>query len=227
MKLVQKSSIYMNDQQRIVVKAGLLQLLLGLIMIMMLMRCTNRENQLPKAKEPNIVLDTNQTNGQLKDSMYVPIAGYLSNEVKSSLKDLETKNFSKGAIADQVLDYLKKGDNDFGVEFKFIELRFEKRTATFSEKFAQEIIDLATLMNKFPNMKIKLMSYTDNIGDEKTNDKLSEDRALAIRKRMMEHGVHADRVIIKAFGEKYPVGDNKTYNGQMINNRIEMMILSK
>lgn len=155
------------------------------------------------------------------------IASHHSEDIKSKLRELEKQEFSKGSIADQVRDFLKRGENDFGEEFKFIELRFVNRTAVIDPKFGKEVKDLAVVMNEFLNLKIKLMSYTDNIGDEKLNEKLSQDRAESILKGLLDAGISKERVIIKSYGEKYPVANNKTFDGQLLNNRIEMMILHK
>jgi outer membrane protein OmpA-like peptidoglycan-associated protein len=122
---------------------------------------------------------------------------------------------------------LKRGENDFGEEFKFIDLRFVDRGYEINPKFGQEIPDLATIMKAFPNIRIKLMAYTDNVGEEKANEQLSANRAMAIKSGLETAGISGERIEISAFGEKYPVADNSTTDGRMLNNRIEMMILSK
>ena len=217
-----------NQKQLIVFKAGLLQLLLGFIMLFLMLKCTNKEKPVTTEEVPKsgLAVDSGKT-AEPFDSTYVPISGHHTEEVKQKLRDLENKNFPKGTIGHQLLDFLKLGENDLGETFKFIDLRFEKKSAKWDEKFAHEILELATIMNQFPNLKIVLMAYTDGVGEEKPNEKLTEERALKVKNRMMEASVASERIEIKAQGEKYPVGDNKTYVGQMINNRIEMMILSK
>ena len=229
MKLVQKSMIMINQKQLIVFKVALLQLLLGLLMLFILSRCNSRENH-PSASVQNrlkTVQDSIQKKAAEVDPDYVPIASYYTEEIKQKLRDLEQLKFEQGTIGNQVLNYLKKGEKDFGDDFKFIDLRFEKRDANINEKFAHEITDLATIMGHFPNMKIKLMVYTDNVGGEKANDVLSENRAKEVKKRLVGAGIAEDRIISKAYGQNYPVGDNKTFDGQLINNRIEIKILNK
>jgi outer membrane protein OmpA-like peptidoglycan-associated protein len=207
---------------------GLLQVLLGLLVLFFLSRCTGREENKGNAAQ-NVAsqTDTTKTPTPSIDSTYVPIAGYYSEDVKQKLRDLEKLKFEQITLAGQLLDYLKQGDNDLGVEFKFIDLRFEKRDAVISEKVAHEIPELATILKQFPNMKIKLSAYTDNVGDEKANEKLTESRAMEVRRRLVAEGIDESRIQIKGYGEKFPVGDNKTYDGRLINNRIEMEILSK
>lgn len=229
MKSEPKSSVMINQNQLIVFKVGLLQIVLAALLMIFLLRCTNKEShpQDPATVNTAAIQDSNKNKPNLVNTDYIPIASYYPEETKQKLRELEKLNFEEGTLGNQLLDFLKKGDNDLGDEFKFIDLRFEKRNADINEKFAHEILDLATILNHFPNIKIKLMCYTDNVGDEKVNEKLSEDRGLAIRKKLAAAGIDENRVVVKGFGEKFPVGDNKTYDGQLINNRIEMMLLSK
>lgn len=228
MKSEQKSIMLGNENELVVFKMGLLQVLLGLLVIFFLSRCTGKEeNKGNMTQNAAGQSDTTKVHAPVVDSTYVPIAGYYSEEIKQKLRDLEKLNFEQITLAGQLLDYLKQGDNDFGVTFKFIDLRFDKRDAVIHDKVAHEIPELATILKQFPNMKIKLLAYTDNVGDEKDNEKLTENRALEVRKRLVAEGIDENRIQIKAYGEKFPVGDNKTYDGRLINNRIEMEILSK
>lgn len=229
MKSEPKSSVMINQNQLIVFKVGLLQIVLAALLMIFLLRCTNKESHPQESATVNTAAaqDSNKNKPNLVNTDYIPIASYYPEETKQKLRELEKLNFEEGTLGNQLLDFLKKGDNDLGDEFKFIDLRFEKRNADINEKFAHEILDLATILNHFPNIKIKLMCYTDNVGDEKVNEKLSEDRGIAIRKKLAAAGIDENRVVVKGFGEKFPVGDNKTYDGQLINNRIEMMLLSK
>ncbi len=228
MKSEQKSIMLGNQNQMVVFKMGLLQVLLGLLVLFFLTRCNSREeNKGNSVQNAAGQTDTSKTQTPLIDSTYIPIAGYYPEEIKEKLRNLEKLNFEQITIAGQLLDYLKQGDNDYGVVFKFIDLRFDKRDAVINEKVAHEIPELATILKEFPNMKIKLLAYTDNVGDEKANEKLTENRAMEVRKRLVAEGIDESRIQIKGYGEKFPVGDNKTYDGRLINNRIEMEILSK
>lgn len=215
-----------TNPKELVFGVGLLQIVLA-ILVFFLMQCKPNDKSASVPAQGGGTVDTSAQGHFLVDTNYVHIAGHYSDEIKQKLRELEGLKFSKGAIADQVLDYLKRGENDFGEEFKFIDLRFVDRDYEINPKFGQEIPDLATIMKAFPNIRIKLMAYTDNVGDEKANEQLSANRAMAIKNGLEAAGIGGDRIEVNAFGEKYPVADNSTSDGRMLNNRIEMMILSK
>ncbi|MBK6860300.1 MAG: OmpA family protein [Saprospiraceae bacterium] len=228
MKISIKPILFENKRQEIVFMIAFMQMLL-LLMAFLFMQCKKAE-KLPSGNSPSestAAVDTSQKATYLVDTNYVPIAYHHPETVKQTLKNLEALHFTEGGIAAQVLDYLKRGDNDFGEDFKFIYLQFKGRTAEIIEKFNKEIPELANIMNSFPNLKVRLMAYTDDIGDEKANEILAEKRAKAIQNQLVAAGIATDRIQIKSFGEKYPVANNKTFDGQMLNNRIEMLIISK
>jgi OOP family OmpA-OmpF porin len=80
---------------------------------------------------------------------------------------------------------------------------------------------VATLkQNKFP--KTELAGYTDNIGKDAYNLKLSERRAMTVRRFMIDAGCPADSLTAKGFGESDPIADNKTKAGRFENRRVEL-----
>jgi outer membrane protein OmpA-like peptidoglycan-associated protein len=231
MKLAFKQTDLINHNQWMIFKGGLIQILLFVLMLLMMLRCTNREQpSAPVNTAPlsdTVTKDAVQLEKGAIDNSYIPIASFHSEEVRNKLRDLEKLKFEQGTLPYQLLDYLKMGENDLGYEFKFIEMRFDKKDAVVNERFIGEIAGLATILQHFPNMRIRLMSYTDSVGEDAANEKLTLNRAIEVRKRLVAAGVAENRIEVKGLGEKYPVGDNKTYDGQLINNRIEMIILSK
>ncbi len=67
-----------------------------------------------------------------------------------------------------------------------------------------------------------IIGYTDNIGRESYNLKLSENRAIAVGNFFRELG--AENVYEKGKGESYPIASNDTKEGRMKNRRVEIKI---
>ncbi len=76
-----------------------------------------------------------------------------------------------------------------------------------------------------PDMKVEIQGYTDNIGPEKYNIKLSEKRAQAVKDYLVAHGVDASRLTVKGYGSANPVASNKTAEGRAMNRRIEFKVI--
>ena len=89
-----------------------------------------------------------------------------------------------------------------------------------------ELDKLVILLNQNPNMKILISGYTDNIGQEKDNLLLSNNRAKAVVSYLTNKGIAATRLSFKGWGAQKPIADNGTENGRAQNRRTELSVLS-
>jgi len=79
------------------------------------------------------------------------------------------------------------------------------------------------LMNS--DLKVEIQGHTDNIGSEKMNYNLSEERARVVKNYLIARGVEASRLKSVGYGESDPIADNKTANGRSMNRRIEFKVI--
>ena len=75
-------------------------------------------------------------------------------------------------------------------------------------------------------MRIEVRGHTDNVGSEEANLKLSENRAKSVLVYLSEHGITADRISSKGFGETKPVTTNESEEGKQQNRRVQFIILT-
>jgi outer membrane protein OmpA-like peptidoglycan-associated protein len=87
-----------------------------------------------------------------------------------------------------------------------------------------EIDRVAQIINKYPSTNIKIAGYTDSVGDESYNLKLSEQRAMAVKNALVARGVDASRIETAGAGESNPVADNATEGGRQLNRRVTIVI---
>jgi len=66
--------------------------------------------------------------------------------------------------------------------------------------------------------------YTDNIGGEELNQKLSEKRAESVRTYLVAQGLTDGGVASQGFGMTMPVADNATADGRQKNRRVEIVV---
>ncbi len=86
---------------------------------------------------------------------------------------------------------------------------------------------LVELLQKNKNMTIEIRGHTDNTGDEKTNQKLSEARAKKIVDYLVSKKVEKERLSYKGLGSTQPIASNDTEEGKKKNRRVEFVILKK
>lgn len=86
--------------------------------------------------------------------------------------------------------------------------------------------NLAEIMKAYPDMKVKVGGYTDNTGNEATNQKLSELRAKTAKIKLLEMGISPERVEAEGYGSRYPVCEtNDTDECKALNRRIDVRVL--
>ncbi|HQX42929.1 MAG: OmpA family protein [Saprospiraceae bacterium] len=199
----------------IITRAGAIQVILAFA-LMVIFQCRQNDGA---SKSAGKTIPSN-----LADSSFMYTTP-LSEETKSALQKLAEPTMVEGNIGEQMTTFIKNGIYDYGEQFKFIDLRWEGRSAKLKEKSRLEIDDLGRIMLLFPKLRIKMESYLDNNGNQKQDEKITQARVEYIKSQLVSVGVQPERIEVRGFGSKYPVGDNKTYEGRQINDRIEVTIL--
>ncbi len=86
------------------------------------------------------------------------------------------------------------------------------------------IEEIAKLLKKNPTLKLYVVGHTDNIGTLEYNLSLSEKRAQAVVKELVEkYGISKDRLRAFGVGPLSPVGTNETEDGRAKNRRVELV----
>ena len=72
--------------------------------------------------------------------------------------------------------------------------------------------------------RIEINGYTDSVGAEPKNEKLSQDRADQVRDYLVSQGVSQTNVTAKGLGASEPIADNGTQTGRAMNRRVEIVV---
>ncbi|MGE8342516.1 MAG: DUF5723 family protein [Flavobacterium sp.] len=81
------------------------------------------------------------------------------------------------------------------------------------------------ILRNYPNAKFAINGHTDNVGNAKANQKLSEARAKVVMDLLIEKGVNPENLTSKGYGSTKPVKSNKTAAGRAENRRTEIVYL--
>ena len=66
--------------------------------------------------------------------------------------------------------------------------------------------------------------HTDSVGGEDYNQRLSEQRAAAVRDYLVQNGISMNNVSALGFGKTRPVASNDTASGRQMNRRVELVV---
>ena len=84
---------------------------------------------------------------------------------------------------------------------------------------------IAQILKNYPNASFVVEGHTDNVGSDKSNQKLSEDRANAVKDALIGNGVIASKISTIGYGESTPIATNKTAAGRAENRRTEVKLV--
>ncbi|WP_316849214.1 OmpA family protein [Pedobacter agri] len=88
----------------------------------------------------------------------------------------------------------------------------------------RELKLLIDFLNQNESVNIEIQGHTDNVGDDKLNEKLSLNRANAVYEYLLQNGIDTKRLTFKGFGANKPIADNKTEIGRKNNRRTSFVI---
>ncbi len=103
---------------------------------------------------------------------------------------------------------------------------FDTGSATIKPESLGVLKAIADVLKQHADIRVRIVGHTDAVGDDKTNQALSERRAAAV-KAMLEttFGIDGERMNPEGKGESVPVGDNQTSAGRTQNRRVEFIKL--
>ncbi len=83
---------------------------------------------------------------------------------------------------------------------------------------------IAGIFLAHPDLKVQVEGYTDNVGSEAYNQKLSEQRANTVQSFLIQQGLSPQNVSAIGYGMANPVADNSTADGRKQNRRVEIVV---
>jgi len=87
-----------------------------------------------------------------------------------------------------------------------------------------KLAKISGILLTYPNLKVQVEGYTDNIGSDEYNLKLSEERATTVQAFLIEQGVQPGSVTAQGYGMADPVADNSTNAGRAANRRVSLVV---
>lgn len=107
------------------------------------------------------------------------------------------------------------------VETIRLNVQFPNASAAVGERYMAEIQKVADFMKKYPDTTVVVEGHTDSVGNEAFNQRLSENRANAVREVLVSRfNIESARAASIGYGETKPVATNDTAAGRQQNRRV-------
>ena len=95
---------------------------------------------------------------------------------------------------------------------------------SLKEDAREKLARLSGIIISHPGLNLRVEGYTDSIGSDAFNQKLSEQRADTVRQFLIGQGLNPDTVSGVGYGKGYPVASNDTASGRAMNRRVEIVV---
>lgn len=102
-------------------------------------------------------------------------------------------------------------------------INFDVNKATIKPDSKPIIEQIISLLKENPSLNISIEGHTDNTGNPKKNQTLSEERAKSVRDAIAAEGVEVKRLSTVGWGQDKPIADNTTEEGKAKNRRVELV----
>lgn len=150
---------------------------------------------------------------------FVDKKGYLFASQFFSLRDIDRKRTQYFDVDIQLQPL------EVGVTVVMNSIFYETNKFDLLDKSKAELEHLVGFMKLNPKVKVEIGGHTDDVGSNSDNQRLSEQRANAVRKYLLGRGVAENRVTAKGYGESKPIADNANEEGRALNRRTECRIV--
>ncbi len=104
---------------------------------------------------------------------------------------------------------------------------FDQSSPVLRSESAEQLDKLARTLRVNPKLRIAITGHTDNVGDARLKQLLSEDRAGAVRRYLLRHAIEPRRLRAFGYGDARPTAPNDSEENKRKNRRVEFVVLEK
>jgi outer membrane protein OmpA-like peptidoglycan-associated protein len=111
-----------------------------------------------------------------------------------------------------------------GLIVNMSDVLFDFNKYTLKPEAREKLAKVSGILLAYPSLKLQVEGYTDNIGTDEYNQKLSEERADSVREYLVSQSVADNNISAAGYGKSDPVADNSTNAGRAQNRRVQLVV---
>jgi outer membrane protein OmpA-like peptidoglycan-associated protein len=130
----------------------------------------------------------------------------------------------RAQLSEQLNKILETRDTARGLIISMSDVLFDTGEYSLKPGAKEKLAKVSGILIAYPSLNIEVGGYTDNVGGDEMNQKLSENRANTVRDYLVAQGVATNSVTSKGFGNTLPVASNDNPAGRQENRRVELVV---
>ena len=127
-------------------------------------------------------------------------------------------------LKEQLNQVLATKETARGLIVNMSDVLFDFNKYTLKPEAREKLAKVSGILLAYPGLKLQVEGYTDNIGSDEYNQKLSEQRADGVRDYLVSQSVKDGSVTAAGYGKSDPVADNSTSAGRAENRRVQLVV---
>lgn len=127
-------------------------------------------------------------------------------------------------LKNQLNQVLQTTESARGLIVNMSDVLFDFNKYTLKPETREKLAKVSGILLAYPGLKLQVEGYTDNIGSDEYNQKLSEERADGVRDYLVSQGVSDANITAQGFGKTHFVADNSTNAGRAQNRRVQLVV---
>ena len=139
-------------------------------------------------------------------------------------KQVDDANAVRERLRTQLNSVLQTSETARGLIVNMSDVLFDTGKFTLKPDTKIALAKVAGILQAYPNLKLQVEGYTDSVGGDDYNQKLSENRAGSVRDFLVQQGVQMNNISATGYGKADPVADNGTAQGRAQNRRVQLMV---
>ena len=124
----------------------------------------------------------------------------------------------------QLNSVLATSESARGLIVNMSDVLFDTGKYTLKPMTQISLAKVAGILEAYPSLKVQVEGYTDSTGTDELNQKLSENRALAVKDFLVSQGESQGSITSTGFGKNDPVADNGSASGRAQNRRVNLVV---
>jgi outer membrane protein OmpA-like peptidoglycan-associated protein len=150
---------------------------------------------------------------------------WAAQQAQLSAQQAETdKAAMRARLAEQLNKVLQTRDSARGLIVSMSDVLFDTGKYSLKPGAREKLAKVAGILLAYPGLNIEVGGYTDNVGGDEMNQRLSENRAGSVRDYLVQQGVVTNSVTARGFGKTLPVASNDHAAGRQQNRRVELVV---
>ena len=130
----------------------------------------------------------------------------------------------RAQLEERLNQILQTRDSARGLIVNMSDVLFDSGKYSLNPGAREKLAKVAGILLSYPSLNIAVGGYTDNVGSDDKNQRLSENRAGSVRDYLIKQGVESGSVSATGFGNASPVASNDNSGGRQSNRRVELVV---